>query len=272
MKYSITLVHEEPNIESTIPLPVYQSSSPEKFSLDDDKFILYAGGTNYKLELLKNDPTQTVEICNELVNLDFSNISIYSLNTAFILWFNNGNIGLSIPYQVIILHALKDHKLYLQLMSSEFLKSIRNDESEFISSVELTIEYNDTKVIRNGLIQEDSTIEELYEGMSKCSSFHYDEDSDEEDLFQQTSSFQEEPRRQLEIPSSWVEGFQTEEVSYINVGDADDLESYEYQDANNDDLEPVAGMSVDIGFGPIAGSIRKREDDLEHNKKSRKLF
>lgn len=56
MKPNPKLIFEQPNIENTIPLSVYQASSPEKFSIeDDDKLVMHAGGSGYKISILRND-------------------------------------------------------------------------------------------------------------------------------------------------------------------------------------------------------------------------
>lgn len=288
MGKSIRLIYEAPNIENTIPVSLYQSSSPEKFSIeDDDKFVLYGGGVNFKLQIHNDDPSHELRIHHELYNIQNSIISLYVLNTSLVIWFDNIKRGLELSYQSIILHALKDPhnnpSLYLQIISSEYLESISTQPTDFTSSVELIITANNDEHSLGNTnplfsVQKQSSFSDIYDALSECSSFHYDsDDSDEQSTANQEHQSQQQQQQQqaLEIPSDWLNGsnmHDAEDVPLNNVGDADDLEIDEPQDLIASDEISVAGMNVDVGFASILGNVRKRDNDEdEDNNKSRRL-
>ncbi|EGW34756.1 uncharacterized protein SPAPADRAFT_57819 [Spathaspora passalidarum NRRL Y-27907] len=272
------IVFEQPNIENTIPFTLYQSSSPEKFSFEDsDKFVIHGGGPFYSITGIEDAETET---CLELQGVDCNDVSLFVLNTSFIIWFNANERGLELPYQSIVLHAINegkdDYMLYLQVVSSEVMYSVNNNSPGFVSYVNLNITpTSPTNPHRmhdvNKLFSQvkDFGIVSIYEALSKCSSLHYDTESEEEEVGGAGAdraffgASLEQPQQQepvLEIPTSWI--------SHNGVGGyGDDLDDIVIEDEAID-----AGMHVDVGYGPIAGSIRKREDDLEGVVKSRRLI
>lgn len=284
------LIFEQPNVENTIPLSVYQASSPEKFSIeDDDKLVLHAGGSGYKIAVLRNDPTHEVKMHEELQSIENSDISLFVLNTCFIIWLDEIQKGLELPYQSISLSALQNNSdsqaLYLQLLSNDYISSIPTEPTEYTSTVELIITKN--KDIPKNMVNRlfESTNPEiygLYNGLSTCSAFHYDSESDEEngdntDGFY-SMGFQDSDSNApvLEIPSSWIDNEENDhDITIKNIGDADDLEldEEELQRTRDESATPVAGMNVDVGYASLVGSIRKRgDDDVGEFYKSRKLI
>lgn len=267
-------IHEQPNSENTIPVDLYRASSPEKFSLeDDDKFVLYGGGANYGLSFIQN-PQQELKVANEFSQLSYDNISVFILNTGVIIWFNQNNIGLELPYQTISLHAVKPPtnedvcKLYLQILSNKLISSIPKMESQFITTTEIEITEN-SQGNTHPLFKLQSNIEQLYTAMSTCAQFHLDSDSDEEDNINSFAS-EADQTPALEIPSGWLTNGDAEEDFILpNTGNADDLEFDENH--SHDPSDNVAGMYVDVGYASIAGSIRKRENDVETIVKNRRI-
>ncbi|KAK7683000.1 hypothetical protein QCA50_014033 [Cerrena zonata] len=90
----------------------------------------------------------------------------------------------------------------------------------------------------------------------------------------QFASIDEVSQPALEVPSSWLqdggeaismdtEYENHESIPFRNSGDADDLEIDElYEEPNNGAASnQVAGMHVDVGFAPIVGSVRRRDDN-----------
>lgn len=256
------IVFEQPSLENTIPVGKYQSSSPEAFSLEDDNLILYAGGPSYSFQILQNDPNQKVVTTPVELAHVAQLVSLYVLNTHFLIWFNGLSIGIEFPYQSISLHALQDDNLCLQVISNDILKVLRVNEeadsgaNDYDLTVELILRTEELKsevgvstlFTRFGLF---STVQEIYGAMSKCSAQHFDLDEEEEDESGNnpgqggwyTASNGNDA--DIEIPDSWV-----------NHGDADDL-----GDSDQPVIEGDAGMDVDIGYGSIAGTVRKNEID-----------
>lgn len=266
------LIFEQPLRENSIPVELYRASSPEKFSLeDDDKFVLYGGGSNYELRFLESTQ-QTLHVDNMLQNLSFNNISLFILNTCVIIWFNLENVGLELPYQLISLHAVTKNdnnstKLYLQIISNKFISSTPKVQSEFITTTEIEIIDNKQLGNSNPIFKTQSKIEELYFAMSKCAQFHLDPE-DEDEIQAESNNLPA-----LEIPQSWLNEYSEGEILIPNSGDADDLEGdadIELSD-NQDDGINGAGMYVDVGYASIAGSVRKRESDVQAVTKNRRI-
>lgn len=283
------LIYEKPNIENTIPLSLYQSSSPEKFSIeDDDKFVIYGGGSGYRVSILRNDSSCEVNIHSELQQIESTAITLFVLNTNAVIWLDSAQRGLELPYQSIAISALQatdeSQALYLQVLSNDYMASVPNEPSEYTSNVELIIMRDDSlrrdeyDPLLRGIA---SDIPAVYNALSTCSAFHFDSESDDENN-ENTNGFygldaletgNDGPS--LEIPTSWIQNNGSDhDIAFRNVGDADDLEmdEEELQPEREECDTPIAGMNVDVGYASLAGSIRKRgEDEITETHKSRKL-
>lgn len=233
------IIHEPPTRENTIPVSLFRVSSPNRFSDDDDKLVIYGGGSGFHLRI-NEDPAHDLRVHEDLAS---GPVSLYVLNTSLIIWFTNNHRGLELPYQSIILHALQTDppSLYLQVVSNSILTNIPREPTKYTLSVELIIlgPGQATDLVPQ------LSLQLVYEALSECASLHYDNDSDE-----QTPS--EGPA--LQIPQEW-----------LNLGDADDL------DAPMDlELTDSAGLNVDVGTASLAGSVRRHEGDSAARKKSRR--
>lgn len=249
------LVSEPPSVENTIHASLFRASSPERFSLEDDKLVLYAGASGYRLIVLDNDHTQEVRVHSDLERIcgDVS-LQLYVLNTSFLVYSSAAQQGLEFPYQLLILHAIKDTEagqvLYLQAILCDLIGSKRKAEFEAdsgenedeVSTVELVLSYSG-KETSSELLRANSSLQEIYDAMSACLALNFDEEQEEEEE-EEHQDGGEEPA----LPASWMR-----EEAFDNAGDADDLAPAEGLDGGD------AGMDVDIGFGPVAG-VRRRED------------
>lgn len=243
-------VYEAPSVENTILASLFWASSPERFSLEDDKLVLYAGASGYQLLVLDNDPTREVRVGSSIEGVvsDVS-LQLYVLNSSFLVWSATSQQGIEIPYQLLVLHAIKEtdggQVLYLQVILGDALVSERRGglengsaEEDEVSTVEVVLSYGGRE-ISSELLRANSSLQELYDAMSTCLALNFDEEQDEQD-----ENGADEPA----LPVSWMR----DEV-FDNVGDADDLAPSEGNGG------AYAGMDVDIGFGPVAG-VRRRED------------
>ncbi|CAH2355964.1 protein Lot5p [[Candida] railenensis] len=278
-------VFQQPNVENTIPVKKYLSSSPEKFSSEEeDNLILYAGGESYYLEILENDPTVKLVVDKRLKATSVTKsdsvsdssgplgkfegiVSLFVLNTCFLIWFQESDIGIEFPYQCITLHALQGDKLYLQVVSNEILKAIPSHSSlpiDYDLTVELTIRNVEVDIKSNSLFQDknnsswysSSSVQRIYEAMSRCSANHFDDDEEAEESEPTTwyTGNDDIDRVVPDVPDSW-----------LNQGDADDLGEQEPI------LEGEAGMDVDVGYGSIAGTVRRNSENAEvESKRKRK--
>ncbi|WLF77607.1 low temperature responsive protein [Lodderomyces elongisporus] len=228
MSPSIKLIHEQPNVENTILYHAYRASSPARFSSgDDDKFIMYGGSGSCSI------------ISGTLRNFTSDQCSIFVLSSCFIIWSETDGLGFEIPYQSIYLHALDDTgMLYLQIENNRLHESDEN-------TVELRLLPNqeDSSSLSNPLFREmNGGALDIYHAMNTCSAMHPDPDDENEEE-------EEHSELPLAIPSNWLE-----KEFIANSGQADDLNDYEIRDGH-------AGMSVGIGYGPIAGIKRDAGGD-----------
>lgn len=221
--------------------------------------------------MLDRDPNVSVKIDDEIMPFTQHPIAVFVLNSLFILWCNKLNKGIEFPYQTIVIHALQPgDKLYLQISDNNLFHVTNNQHNSFqvtceVELIPMSSETNDIIYPDNLqiLCRVNNSVESIYQAMSKCSALHFDSDS--EDQFDSGNSITASNQEfQMDIPDNWI----TKEsiVAINNTGNADDLEDLE----NSNELEDEAGMNVDVGYGPIAGTIRKRESEVDGVKKSRR--
>lgn len=233
MNQLVKLIHELPNIENTIPHTLYQASSPKLNLAEEDKFIIYAGGENFSL--LTN---------TDLSDLNPVSVSLFVLNTSFIIWFNLNNVGIEIAYPAIVFHGLNEDSVYL------------NIEDNQIIGTYLTIRYN-TELQNNSnplFSTIHSKITNVYEAISYVSEFHTVSSDDDYDEGEVTGL----PTLEVSHTSSELESSALN--SFNNSGQADDLDDDIIDD--DDCTHNVAGMHVEVGFASIAG-VKTRRNELE---------
>lgn len=242
----IRLVSQQPNVENTVPIGIYQLLSPEQFSLDDDKFVVYGGGTNYKVTVAANDPHHALTIAPELQAVDFNVVTVYVLNTLLLLWFPRLGLGIEFSYPGIVLHALKGQDvLHLEVVLSELITATPNEVSDFTSCVELELSKNPDHDYEDALFAPgQSDMAGIYSAMSTCLALHQDLDLDVVD------ADADEPA----VPTSWI-------TALGSAGDADDLDGGESEGGS------VAGMSVDVGWGSVLGKRGAAGNDSNKRKR-----
>ncbi|KAI5956650.1 LOT5 [Candida margitis] len=242
------VIHEQPDIENTILYSTYQASSPARFSTDDDKFIMYGGGPSYTIQFRNT---------GKLRPFSTDRVSLFVLSSHFIVWSNEDNLGIEIPYQLIYLHALDKNSLYLQVQNSPVL----SDSSDDVCEIRL-VENNDHGNTNVLFTKVNGEAEVVYQAMSTCSAMHFDSDDSDDDETMAVNHEAHLPT--MEIPENWLSGEASaniQEKHFKNDGYADDLD-----DENSDegpDHGVVAGMSVDVGYASIAGSKRTEQDDQD---------
>lgn len=262
------IVHEQPNVENTIALSAYRSQYPARFSLlDDDKYVLHGGGSNYTIHIADNSDTQRLEIDPQLGNFSGSSVSVYVLNQCLVLWMNGTNVGIEIPYPLLALHALKQVHgstvLHLQLLSNDVFRCVSLAPTEYTQTLDLILHEDTTLPLasHNPLFAHNSNIQQLYDELSTCSALHFDSESESEsDPFapdHQWITADNGEQTQLEMPSGW-----------LNVGDADDLEFEEAPEEPESDGE--AGMNVTVVSGQLAG-VRRRNSQADDSQKIKRL-
>lgn len=244
-------------MENTLPLATYRAQYPAWCSLlEDDKFVLHAGGPNYELRLSHNADTHAVALDPRLASLDGARVSLFVLNTVLIVWMEAAHMGLEVPYTLIGLHALKDAggvpALYLQVKSSDLLRCTLFSADGFDLMVEITL----TEAAHHGgavspLFSEHYNILQVYDSLCTCSALHYDTDSGSDDGSDPgwITADADAP-----VPPQWG-----------NFGVADDL--------GEEPAEPDgdAGMNVAFHANQIAGSVRRRESNCDIMAKVRKV-
>lgn len=262
------IIDEQPNVENTIPLAAFRAQYPARFSLlEDDKFVLHGGGIGYLVELSDVSDSQNVTIDNRIGNMNGKSVSVYVLNQCLILWINEANVGIEIPYTQIALHALKEYNgnpvLYLQLLSSDLFTCQSTSPSEYTQTVEMVLhEAAEPHIHTSPLFTRNSTIQELYDALSTCSALHFDSESEsgsamDSDFGGQWITADTEisaDTPQLDVPAGW-----------LNAGVADDLEA-----VGPDGSDGEAGMNVTVVSGQVAG-VRRRNSEIDDKAKVRKI-
>lgn len=227
--------------ENTIRHEEFVTSAPDIYSLtEDDKFVLHAGGF-YRFVVLEPEHVVSAQLP---INLT---VALYALDKALILWFP-GDLGLEIPYQKILLHAVQDDHVYVQMELSEYFRSPTGYVECTFTPVETTPESSDD------LLRDSATTEQLYQAMARCLAMNLDSEDEEDDVNTGVldAPAEENGLQALEIPASW-----------INQGTADDLDEMEVQE------DWQGGMDVDIGQGPVAGAVRRRDSENQEVKRKR---
>lgn len=242
------LIFEVPNVENTIAAADFQRSAPQGFEMsqNSDKFILYGGGNNYRLKVFNSNPEVTVELTSGIHD-EHSQVSVFVLDSVLVVWFNQSNRGLTIPYPRIVFHSVRDNgnQLYLQIESSDLIRAQFPDQRDYTPSIELIVEGDTSNpVVRHAIFgSEDSNMYQLYEAIVACSDRHPVESDDEEEQggIGDIGGFGE-------TPSLSFAG------TFANGGDADDLEASDM--CVGDSTDYAAGMDVDVEYASIAGTVR----------------
>ncbi|CUM66093.1 uncharacterized protein PRCAT00003747001 [Priceomyces carsonii] len=262
------LLFEQPNVENTVPLSLYQSSSPERFGLEDENLVLHAGGKGYTLKVLQNDSLYDLQLDPAIAKADMSQISLFVLNSYFLIWFDSEDFGLKMPYQSIILHAIptdQPNSLLLQTTANKYFNIVPKMTTDFILSIDLIMTKHEDKLQEPQPLfpSGSSSIQQVYESLSNCSNYHYDDDSEEEDATGELLFPHDFDRRAIQMPSLPMED---SELVIENDGNADDLDAVGILSDDG-----TSGMDIDVGYSSIAGTIRKRDDDGDEMTKSRRI-
>ncbi|KAI0463865.1 hypothetical protein LJB42_002873 [Komagataella kurtzmanii] len=234
--FIVRCIHERPTIENSVPSKAFQSSFPEGAlpSDSEDKQVIYGGGF-FRLAFISKDfEIQGVQ------NTECSECFVYVLNTCLVLWFESGRFGLSIPYQLVLLAALQSDPegIYLQIEPrGDLTASPESTLGSNTALVELKVTYDGVRF--DALLDQfPNSINQTYEAIAQCSSFHEDPSSDTEDDREDNSLQQKD-------------AFTTD----LTNGEADDLAPLSHSPT----LGKSASMAVNI-LGQIVG-IRTRDED-----------
>lgn len=266
MTYCPKVVFEEPNIENTLTSAEFHARSNETLPTDGDKFILFGGGPDFQVKIIRTGIDCNIKVSEQLKSIESSRVTLYVLNTWFLLWIEDSSLGLQIPYHCLYMHAVQqedtEDSLYLQIRSSEYISCSSNSTECELSSVELAIR----KLPSNGdahrkplfRFTKDISIYSIFNTLSLCSDMHENSASDESD----------------DSPLEGMKGAQLQmnyEPLYQNTGEADDLDSnIPAFDSDEHPEFPGASMDVDIPSSSL-GLRRKADQQVPSSTKYRKL-
>lgn len=266
-------------MENTVPASLYESSSPEQLTADEDKFILYGGGTRYTFSLAHS---QNVHVHSSFEGAHGSLVTIYVLNTELLIWFDDMKKGMVFPYERILLHGIQDFDetkhLYLQVEPSTYFTKDDNLLSEKTPYIEIIITGPYASQHYNPLFNTGSNdVHELYDAIRICSALN----SRWRIITESQAGLDDFTRRNGNysytrlVPSGITDPHSvttTGEGRFQNYGDADDLEGdYDLFRVQSEDSLPIAGMNVDVGYSSTLRSIRKHAgDDLMISRKTRR--
>lgn len=261
----LTLV---PTTENTINFNEYQTSSPEKYSLDD-KLVVFAQGRFH----LGTFPRPHINIIasNRVRDLLNSDVTVYVVSDGLVI--SKDSLAVEVAFSCITLYGVQEKQLLLQIQSNELVRVESLIPIDYEPTVDLVVEEAVVEAVADeaaavedaarGSSVNIASISELYEIMdqyNKAEIFREDfgqgEDFDGDDFshdgdFKQGDGFQSQYTDYNEI--------ETNEVSWNNFGDADDL-GQEVGDGE-------AAMNVDVS-GPSSGV--KRSSQLSDNDKRKR--
>lgn len=262
------VIHDCPSVENTVFVESYQSQYPARYSSeDDDKHVLHAGGEGFLVEF---DSSKIVYMDPVVLEVFTLSVTLFVLNSTFVICSTTSNVGVEIPYTLIALHALKESKghpaLYLQLLPCslfrlsgdlEYVDTLdiliqRTEESETQPMPQTTAQIEGRNKNPDSLFTKSFTMQDVYNALSTCSALHYDSDSESTGFESPSSWITKESSNQMEIPAHW-----------INSGVADDLgmdAGLELEDHNDHFGAYAAGMNIDVGESAVIG-IRRRNSD-----------
>ena len=279
MSCKINETTEEPRVENTVPASLYESSSPELLTADEDKFILYGGGASYTFSLVHH---QNIHMHPTFERAHGSLVTIYVLNFELLIWFDEVKKGIAFPYDRILLHGIQEFDetkhLYLQVEPSKYFRKHTDLPSESTPYIEIIITGPYITQRYDSLFNTGSNdVHGLYDAISICSALSsrwrtITESQAGLDDFSLTN----ENYSYIKLESTGTIGpfsvTTTGEARFHNYGDADDLEEdYDLLRAQGEDSLPIAGMNIDLGYSSTLRSIRKHAgDDLMISRKARK--
>ncbi|EMG46713.1 LOT5 Protein LOT5 [Candida maltosa Xu316] len=233
MNQPVRLIHDQPDVENTIPYVLYQSSSPNLNFIEEDKLILYGGGDKF-----------TITTDSPSLSIDLSSVVLFVLNSSVVIWSNQSNVGVEITYPSIIFHGINEDFIYLSIKDNALLGN------------NIVIRYNSTpsgttNPLFNSIVQ---SLQEVYGAISAVSNLYVCE-SDDDDEEDQVYTHDNLPALDLSQTMD-----QTPKI-IKNSGQADDLDD-DLDDENND---YVAAMNIDVGYGSIVGvKTRRDSEDQSH--------
>lgn len=236
-----------PSVSNTDTITQLKVTTPlSNYSMVENP-ILYGGSAYFSMggpgveELFKFIPSIDQEVA----------VEVYILNSFLIVWCEQFNKGLQIDYRALILHATMtvdgEECIYLQIESDTTATDIDH-------TLELIMKYRGGDREELALFRElnlQNIVGDTSKAISMCTSFHIDSSGSEEEtpLFEQP-----------QIPSFPIID-NTKDIVLLEFDQnnvADDLNN---EDICDDDYE--GGMVVDVGNGPLSGTVRTR-DDSDH--------
>ncbi|KAG7195729.1 low temperature responsive protein [Scheffersomyces spartinae] len=211
------------------------------------------------MEVFNSNPQVTIEFTSG-VHEEHRHVSVFALDSFLILWFNQSHRGLTIPYDRIIFHSVRNEgsQLYLQVEANEIIRAQFKSPLDYTPSVELVIEVDPgDPIVRHGIFGDgnDNNVFQLYEAITVCSDNHVTEAEEEDNSNAMAAPIMGEAP--IGAPLQY-EAPLLPAGALSNGGDADDLESSEmYRGDSND----AAGMDVDVECASIAGTVRSLGSD-----------
>lgn len=248
----LKVIHEPPTLENTIPVLAYRAFSPERFSVEDeDKHVVYSGGSGYHIEVLENDPSSIITVEPKLRLLLAQSVDLYVLNSSVLFWAPLLRLGVELAYPSIVLHAIQHHegqdRLYIQLLpGDQLLVHTDLDHEPFIEMVIVpTRGCRELPTCPAG----SNTIAAIYDGMAQCAALHVDDDSNMDENMEEGIGGGEE--------------IGDTALHQLALSRADDLD---VDDCAAD--HPVgASMSVDVGYATVTGRRKRDDQDTEPSKR-----
>jgi hypothetical protein len=230
----------QPSVENCDPVAVHQRSTPGDFSMQENP-VLYGGGRKWIMEC------SDAECLFGLVRKNILQVDLFVLNFVFVVWFNDYDYGMQVPYPCISQHSVMKSKegklqLYLKIRLPEdltvefvFMPMYGEDERCTNDTIERLFTHEFF-----GVNKDDKMVYNTFAAIAKCSMFHCSDDIE---------SFDDDIES-LDQGSNLID-----DNTYDNSGNADDMDMNYQLDTIGD-----ACLGVDIYEGYSRGTTRNREE------------
>lgn len=205
----MSITNIKPTAENVTLFRDWQRSTPADFALQENP-VLYGGDRDWRISTNTNIFSEITgdAACTDAV------IDVFVLDTCLFFWFTEKNLGIEHKFPDVILHAKLGDSLYLQIKTDK--------QSEIMNEVWLTPskEENGAVLVHDDLLQHFHSgsrslrLQSIFDSITKCSSLHFDPDSDGE-------THEENSAKKTDDDYIMVEHHN--ELEVVNEGQADDI-------------------------------------------------
>ncbi|KAH3675160.1 hypothetical protein WICMUC_002816 [Wickerhamomyces mucosus] len=273
-----TLISTKPTFENCDPFTKYQKYTPNEYSFQELP-ILFGGGRKW---ILKTGDPHCFQQLPLNYHKDFE-IDLFVLNIGLIIWFNEIESGVQIPYSCIIsnsvrMNEMEEMELFLQVTKPGSLLSfdgcintideLSTVEVSFIPMFGISQRYYNDQIERLftyeyfGLNKGEKMIMNSFNAISKCTNLYAFSDDENDQYSLSDNEDMDDQDMNIDNQNFMMMDFQTER--YNNSGNADDINLAEYQmQKERIKVNIPGGIEVDIYNNGNRGIVRGLDEESQ---------